>query len=120
MSNSRDHEKEADEESWDYLVEAGIDPRGLIESFEIMENSLPEAMKENSEIMDFVSTHPALSTRVKYLKEKWEELPDKDRFYPLDYDYEKFQSSVRANLEEKSETKEENPEGSVKEENNEN
>lgn len=120
LSNSRDHEKEADEESWDYMVGAGIDPRGLIESFEVMENSLPEVMKGNSEILDFVSTHPALSTRVKYLKEKWEKTPDKERFYPVDFDYKKFQESIRANLQEKSETKKESPGGSVKEEKNEN
>ena len=120
LENSRSHEKEADEEGWRYLVDAGIDPRGLIQSFEIMEKSVPDAAKEHAEILDFVSTHPALGTRVNYLKEKWEALPDKERFVPMAFDYKKFQSDIRANLEERSETEKESPEGNVKEEKNEN
>ncbi|MCM8535739.1 MAG: M48 family metallopeptidase [Lentisphaeraceae bacterium] len=114
LKNSRSHEKDADEIGWEYLVKGGIDPRGLIESFKIMEESLSDEMKEYSENLDFLSTHPALGDRVSYLEDKWEETRKLYNFKPLNFDYELFQKNVRKNLEESPESKS-MPEGNEKE-----
>ncbi|MCM8530010.1 MAG: M48 family metallopeptidase [Lentisphaeraceae bacterium] len=114
LKNSRSHEKDADEIGWEYLVKGGIDPRGLIESFKIMEESLSDDMKEYSESLDFLSTHPALGDRVSYLENKWDETRKSHSFRPLSFDYKLFQKSIRKNLEE-SLQKESMPEVNEKE-----
>jgi beta-barrel assembly-enhancing protease len=119
LKNSREHERESDEIGWSYLVAAKIDPRGLIGSFEIMEESQGELMKENAALLDFVSTHPALKDRIAYLQEKWQETEDQDSYKAMKFDYNAFQKKVREQLNEDSES-ESSTKGSEQEEKDEN
>jgi predicted Zn-dependent protease len=78
---SRDFEREADDAGWTYLLEAKIDPRGMIRFFEkmkqIVEASGMGAM-ENS--LALFNTHPTSQERIDRLNAKWEALPDKTVF----------------------------------------
>lgn len=63
MPFSRSHEREADLLGLEYLVRAGFDPNGSVRLWNKMAN-LGGAPPE------FMSTHPAASSRSKYLAEK--------------------------------------------------
>jgi Zn-dependent protease with chaperone function len=78
LNFSRDQESEADQVGWDYLVAAGIDPRGLADFFNIVGDH------EDLEIPEFLSTHPASDERSKTLLLLWDAVPDKERFQPMD------------------------------------
>lgn len=93
---SREHEMEADEFGWELLTHAGISPAGMINFFA----TLPEKEKEApattldslEEKLSFLSSHPALSERVKILRAK--NLPPDfvEKKNPLDFS--KFQSTI--------------------------
>ncbi|MCM8541386.1 MAG: M48 family metallopeptidase [Lentisphaeraceae bacterium] len=95
LHNSRDHEKEADEIGWDYLMKAKINPRGLIDCFAIMQKEMEGLTGKIPDEMDFLSTHPALGNRIKYLEEKWGEVENKKDFIKIDVDYKDFQKRLR-------------------------
>lgn len=75
---SRGHESEADAVAFDYLVEAGIDPRGL-ESF-LQKMSFGEGGLEPFRAL---LSHPPSPERIQALKKKWRELKRKPAFEPL-------------------------------------
>ncbi len=63
LQYSRSHEAEADAEGMKMLVAAGIDPKGMIEFFQIMnQNSHGEAG-----LLKYLSTHPTHDDRVQTL-----------------------------------------------------
>jgi predicted Zn-dependent protease len=97
LENSRGHEKDADEVGWDYLIQANINPRGLIDCFKTMKDNSPAIA---SEIPDFLSTHPALGNRIEYLEKKWEKLEKKDGFIKIDVNYQNFQQKLKTYLSE--------------------
>ncbi|HEY1171431.1 MAG TPA: M48 family metallopeptidase [Verrucomicrobiae bacterium] len=112
QKHSRDHEREADDMGWEYLVKADVNPRGMISFFETLAKE-HEAMHEVQEALAFMSTHPATSERIARLEEKAKGLP-KDKKYPgFDLNFEAFQNSLRAKLKtggEKTEAKSTNAE----------
>jgi Zn-dependent protease with chaperone function len=61
---SRQKEDEADAEGMQMLLEAGVDPSGMISFFEMLEKEDPET----PEFMKYLSTHPATQDRVGTLK----------------------------------------------------
>ena len=96
LKNSRGHERDADEVGWQYLMDANINPRGLIEAFKKMSHDVkPTSIAEE---LDFLSTHPAIENRISYLEEKWSALENKRGFDDLDVNYENFQTQLRACL----------------------
>lgn len=91
LSFSRDHELEADRVGWQYLLEAGIDPRGMIDFFETLEEETGDDM---SGALSFLSTHPATDDRIETLHRELEALPSMD-YRSLEVDFEAFQERVR-------------------------
>ena len=68
LKNSRDFEREADETGVELMEHAHLDPKGLVETFEIMGKEM-EDMSIPQEQIDWLSTHPSSPERVRYLKE---------------------------------------------------
>ena len=89
---SRDSETEADVEGLKLMVDAGIDPTGMVEFFEIME-------QEEDEITEMIPlwmrSHPEHEERIVVLQAQIGALPMKD-YPPLDMDWD----AVRAELKE--------------------
>ena len=92
LSNSRDFENEADETGWKYLVQAKINPKGLITFFETLskEEKANEIKSKVDETIDlsFLSTHPNTKDRISALKEKLK--GDKAVYIKLPDNFEKF------------------------------
>ena len=73
---SRDAEAQADARGYDAMVANGIDPRGMIDFFDVM------AAKDQVSPPPFLSTHPASSGRKAALEAR--EIASSDRkFEPL-------------------------------------
>ncbi|MCH4829478.1 MULTISPECIES: M48 family metallopeptidase [Flavobacterium] len=83
LSNSRDFEIEADETGREYLINAKINPAGLISFFKTLEKE-EKTILDSTSVKDidlsFLSTHPDTKFRIEKLKEKQKE--DKTP-YPL-------------------------------------
>lgn len=95
LSNSRSFENEADEAGWNYLINAKMNPNGLISFFETLkkENESELESTVNASIdLSFLSTHPDTQNRIDHLKEKEKSLNQK--FIPLPNDFEDFKSSI--------------------------
>ncbi len=68
---SREAETQADDLAWDTLVRARLDPRGLREFFELLQEEERKAMGGlMSGALSWVSTHPATSERITRLRER--------------------------------------------------
>jgi predicted Zn-dependent protease len=59
---SRDDEREGDISGMDYMVRAGYDPYGMVETMEMLER------QEKARGIEFLSTHPSPENRVSYLR----------------------------------------------------
>jgi len=70
---SRDFEREADQLGLTYLVAANINPQGLITFFEKLQQQTSGAPIEKSMIL--LSTHPATTERITYLRQQLETYP---------------------------------------------
>jgi predicted Zn-dependent protease len=64
MSFTREQEKQADEVGLDYLVKAGYNPYGMIETMETLQR------QSNSRTIEFFSTHPNPENRIGYIQER--------------------------------------------------
>jgi beta-barrel assembly-enhancing protease len=62
MSYSRDDEKTADLGGLDYMVRAGYDPNGIIETMQILQK------EESMGHADYFSSHPSPENRIDYIK----------------------------------------------------
>ncbi len=96
LSNSRDFENEADETGWKYLVQAKMNPKGLITFFETLskEEKKSEIKSKVDETIDlsFLSTHPNTKDRISTLKEKLK--GDKNIYIKLPDNFEKFKTEL--------------------------
>lgn len=96
LSNSRDFENEADETGWKYLVQAKINPNGLITFFETLnkEEKANEIKSKIDETIDlsFLSTHPNTKDRIQALKEKLK--GDKTVYIKLPNNFEEFKTKL--------------------------
>ncbi len=73
---SRDVERDADEVAWQILMEAGVDPRGLREFFELLlaeERAMMGGLGAGA--LNWLSTHPSTEERIERLREKEALLP---------------------------------------------
>ncbi len=96
---SRDHEREADEAGWGYLLAADVNPRGMITFFEKLaaeHGDNPVATVQES--LSFMSTHPATSERIARLEELAKALPRDKQYQGFDLNFKEFQDSLRAKL----------------------
>ena len=77
LRHSRKQEREADDVGWEHLLRAGIDPRGLEEFFQVVQQEHPH------EPFEFLSTHPASESRIEELRDRWKEV-DAAKIKPVD------------------------------------
>ena len=63
LTYSRDHETQADIGGVDYMVKAGYNPLGMVETMEILER------QRASRKIEFLSTHPSPANRRQRLEE---------------------------------------------------
>ncbi len=90
---SRDAERDADALGWEYMTEAGFDPRGMLNFFETLRRL--EGQGGGDGVLSFLSTHPTTEDRIERLREQLPEsgrLPDYRRF---DIDFTVFQERLR-------------------------
>ena len=82
---SRDFEREADDQGWNYLLAAQIDPRGMIEFFETMKKELASnpALAAADKTLSVLNTHPATDERIERLEAKWKNVANKGAFKPI-------------------------------------
>ena len=92
---SRGFEREADETGFLYLVNARIDPRGMIGFFQrLREESEKAGTLALEETLNFLSTHPDPGSRIEYLNRKWQQLEEKQGFLNLDADFRVFKKTI--------------------------
>lgn len=61
LAYSRSHEQEADRVGLDIMAEAGLDPRGMPEMFEVM---MRQSRLQGNRVPEYLSTHPLTESRV--------------------------------------------------------
>jgi len=64
LEYSREDERTADLAGMDYMVSAGYNPYGMVETMQMLQD------RQQSRPVEFLSTHPAPENRITYLTEK--------------------------------------------------
>lgn len=98
---SRDFEREADEQGWNYLLAANINPEGMTSFFKKIKAEHEKRGSGMPEALDFLSTHPATDERIRTMEEKQKKLGKTGGFRELEINFKEFQNSVRSHLGEK-------------------
>jgi Zn-dependent protease with chaperone function len=80
---SRELEFEADDQGWDMLLAANIDPRGTISIFKKLD-ALDAASGKASSSARLLRSHPLTQERIDRLNKKWERCPKKSGFIKLE------------------------------------
>ncbi|SKA72036.1 Putative Zn-dependent protease, contains TPR repeats [Paucidesulfovibrio gracilis DSM 16080] len=92
------NEVEADHVGLTYLVDAGYRPQALAETFQIMLDKR-WGMTGNKSLPSYLSTHPAMSERMAYLRLRTKELPPKALAQRADNSrFLRVQAVIRGNL----------------------
>lgn len=73
LQYSQDDEREADHVGMNSLVKAGYNPEGMPGTFEVMQKN--RWFDSGSEMPSYLSTHPGLSERITYLKDRIKRMP---------------------------------------------
>lgn len=79
---SRDAERQADQTGWQYLLDARIDPRGLIAFFKALAAD-PRLPQTTHPALQLFASHPLTADRIEYLESLWEASPRKTGFEGL-------------------------------------
>ncbi len=97
LSYTQANEREADHLGMNYLIAAGFNPEGMVNSFKAMKQR--QWYVSNSNIPTYLSTHPGLDARIDYLKERFRRMPP-DYFQRRDDDasFHKIQTLIRARM----------------------
>ncbi|WP_228289268.1 M48 family metalloprotease [Marinobacter salinisoli] len=82
LAYSRAHEQEADRVGLDILANAGMDPRGMPEMFEIL---MRENRLQGNRVPEYLSTHPLTQSRVSDTLNRAEQYPKKTIGDSLEY-----------------------------------
>jgi predicted Zn-dependent protease len=94
-------QREADETGFLYLVNARIDPRGMMGFFQrLREESEKAGILALEETLNFLSTHPDPGSRIEYLNRKWRQLEEKNGFMNLDADFQVFKKAIKQKIQE--------------------
>lgn len=72
LEYSRAHEQEADRVGLDILANAGLDPQGMPEMFEIM---MRQNRLQGNQVPEYLSTHPLTQSRVSDTQNRAEQYP---------------------------------------------
>ncbi len=76
LKYSREDEEEADRRAFQWLCQAGFDPRGLVAILKKMQRN---RFLGSDAIPSYLSTHPGTSQRITYLEDLWKGHPCKER-----------------------------------------
>lgn len=71
LSYTRSLEEEADKNGLELMLQAGVNPQGMVNLF----RHLKEPDNSSLEIPEFLSTHPLLDERIKYIQKKYKNTP---------------------------------------------
>jgi len=74
LSYTRSLEEEADNNGLKLMLQAGINPQGMVSLFK----HLKEPTDESFEVPEFLNTHPRLDERIKYIERKYKNAPLKN------------------------------------------
>jgi predicted Zn-dependent protease len=92
LKYSREDEEEADRRAYQWICEAGYDPRGLISILKKMQRY---RWLGTDAIPSYLSTHPASSQRMVYLEDLWQEEPCTRTSLTDHYRLQRIQVKVR-------------------------
>jgi predicted Zn-dependent protease len=82
-----------------YLVNARIDPKGMMGFFQrLREESEKAGTLALEETLNFLSTHPDPGSRIKYLNRKWQQLEEKHGFLNLDANFQVFKRAIKQKI----------------------
>ena len=95
LQYDRSLESEADDQGWEYVVKAGINPKGMISFFEKLEDAQGPVEKGASESLSLISTHPATSERIEELRKKLANLPKETTYKTTVIDFAVFQKELK-------------------------
>lgn len=94
LAYSRDDELQADQQGLKYLVEAGFNPKGLIEALNIIRS---KQWYGKEQIPAYLSTHPALEDRIAFIKNWMESHPEQTQGNQADaFDFHMIHTKVTA------------------------
>lgn len=82
LQYSRSNEQEADRVGLDILADAGMDPRGMPEMFEIM---MRQNRIQGGQPPEYLSTHPLTQSRIADTRNRASQYPDKEHEDTLEY-----------------------------------
>ena len=106
LSYSRELEDEADSEGMKLLVKNGIDPKGLAESLQIINNYHKKLISESPaadvlekvQKIEILNSHPEIEKRIENLRKQSDLYTQSQTFKPLDFNYEAFKTAVKENF----------------------
>ena len=99
MKFSRDHEREADTQGFEYLMKAKLDPRGLVDFFgKLQQEQEKSSMPNMEEALSVLSSHPATDERINNLNKLIEEKGGQGPYRKIDLDFGLFQAKLRNHL----------------------
>lgn len=92
LSYSRSHEQEADRIGLEILADAGMNPRGMPEMFEIM---MKENRLQGNQVPEYLSTHPLTQNRVSDTRSRAEQYSQRNYNDSLEYHLIRARLQVR-------------------------
>ena len=102
LKNSREFEHDADKIGFEYLIKANIDPKGMIEFFERVDE---EYGHDHADQMEFLSTHPVTEDRIDNMQDQLTEHKNK-KYRTFNKDFKAFQKRLKEVLGSKTDKKE--------------
>ena len=101
---SRDFEREADDTGWRYLLQADIEPEGMVRFFKKMQEEEQKLLQQvpgggsAEKALSLVSTHPATAERMRMLEGRWQQLAKKTGYRKFPLNYTEFKNSLCTKL----------------------
>lgn len=106
LSYSRELEDEADVEGMKLLVKNGVDPTGLANSLQVINNYHKKLVDESPaadvleklQKIELLNSHPEIEKRIENLRQQSDLYKQSQKFKPLDFNYDAFKAAVKENF----------------------
>lgn len=94
---SRTQERAADAIGLDRLIDAKINPRGMLRFFQRLEKEAQTKGQPHSRVEAFLSTHPLTAERIAAIEERLANLPEREKatWKPVAFDLKSFQARLQ-------------------------
>ncbi|WP_319765028.1 M48 family metalloprotease [Maridesulfovibrio sp.] len=97
LTYTQENEREADHLGMNYLIEAGYNPKRMVDGFKLMKQRQWHMSSTN--IPTYLSTHPGIDARIGYLEDRFTRMPPEIfKRRDDDADFFKVQTLIRARL----------------------